>query len=148
MSMRISTRGFKEAVVRLNELGDVPQTQKFRDMLVTALEPIREAAVGNVHSISGKTASAIVVSAGKGTSPSAYVKVDRKVATALWKGRQFAYPYAVEYGHGGPHPAVAHPFFMPAVESGRSEVRSIVNDGAEELLRPYTSPVGIGGEFS
>lgn len=89
MSMRISTRGFKEAVARLGQLGDVPQSRQFRGALVDALQPIRTAAIGNVRSISGRTVSAIVVAEGKGRSPSAYVKVDRKLAYVLWRGRPF-----------------------------------------------------------
>lgn len=148
MAMRISTRGFKEAVARLNELGDIGQTQKFRRVLVEALEPIRAQAVSNVRSLSGRTAAAIVVSEGHGQNPSAYIKVDRRLATALWKGRPFAYPYAVEFGHGGPHAASEHPFFRPAFLSARSATRAIVNDGVEALLRPYTTTMSIGGEFS
>lgn len=146
--MRISSAGLKECVARLNEIGNAGQTDKFRAVLVAALEPIRDQAIQNIHSVSGRTAAAIVVAAGKSQNPSAYVKVDRKLAQALWKGRPFSYPYAVEYGHGGPHAAPAHPFFGPAFRSARAEVRSLVNDGAREMFTAYTSPVGIGSEFS
>ncbi len=147
MAFRISTGGFKEAAKRLEELGDVPETQKFRRVLVEALEPIRARSVANVHSISGKTAAAIVVSPGKGQRPSAYIKVDRRLASVLWRGRPLAYPYPVEYGHGGKHPAPPHPFFRPAFEAARSETRRIVNDGLEELFQPYQHAPAIGGEF-
>jgi len=42
-SMKISSAGFKEAVARLNELGDVGQTDKFRAVLVEACDGFLEA---------------------------------------------------------------------------------------------------------
>jgi len=152
--VNISSKGLKEAVARLVELGDIGQTDKFRGLLVGALEPIRDAAIENIHSVSGRTAAAIIVAPGKNQIyPSAYVKLDRKVATSIWNNKetgsfQYSYPYAVEYGHGGPRPAPAHPFFGPAFRENRAEVRRIVADGVRDLLDPYRSPVGIGAEFS
>lgn len=149
MSMRISTRGFKEAVERLRQLGEAPQAQAFRDTLVDALEPMASQARANVNSITGRTVSAIVVSPGKNPEfPSAYLKVDRRIASMPWRGKPFAYPYAVEYGHGGPRPAPAHPFFAPAYVGTRAQTRQIVRDGIEQLLRPYITTMSVGGEFS
>lgn len=148
MAFRISTRGFKEAADRCRELGDVPESREFRQVLVRALEPVRDRAVANVHSITGRTAAAIVVGSGKGIAPSAWVKVDKRVATALWNGRSISYPTMVEAGHGGKHPAPPHPFFRPAFDSAKAQTRQIVRDGIEDLIHPYQQTPTIGGEFS
>lgn len=41
-------------------------------------------------------------------------------------GKRYYYPTAVEYGHGGPHPAPARPFMRPAADESRSKVRAVV----------------------
>lgn len=45
-------------------------------------------------------------------SPAVFVAMDRKVA---------AYGSNVEFGHGGPHPAPAHPFVRPVVDNFKNE---------------------------
>lgn len=47
-----------------------------------------------------------------------------------WSGDDY-YPAYVEYGHGGPHPAPAHPFIRPAVDAKGNEAL----DTIKELLR-------------
>ncbi len=147
--MRISTKGFAEAVARLKQLGDVPQARQFRQTLVDALEPIREQAVANINSVTGRTALSITVSPGASAIyPSAYIKSDKRIATAPWRGRPFFYPAAVELGHGGKHPAPPHEFFRPAVLLQRAATRRIVREGIEQLMHPYMTTLSIGGEFS
>jgi len=147
--MRISTRGFKEAVERFQQMADAPQRQQeFRRVLVDALEPIRAEAARNVHSITGRTVDALTVAAGASpTYPSAYLKIDRNIAFAMWRGKKFPYPFAVEAGHGGKHPAEAHPWFRPAFDSKRAVTRQMVRDGIEQFLHPYVTSLSVGGEF-
>ena len=40
----------------------------------------------------------------------------------------------VEFGHGGPHPAPAHPYFRPGVEQSREQVKQIIVDGLKKAL--------------
>jgi hypothetical protein len=149
VSIRISTKGFKEAVAKLRVMEDIGATRQFQKVLVDALEPMKVAAIANVHSVTGRTAQAIVVAAGASNiNPSAYIKVDKTIATALWRGKPYAYPYAVEFGHGGPHPAVAYPFFGPAIQGNKAAARRIVRDGIQDVLNPYITRMSIGGEFS
>ncbi len=43
--------------------------------------------------------------------------------------RKAPHAHLVEYGHGGPHPAPAHPFFRPAWDANREKVtRQIIED--------------------
>lgn len=138
--MRISTKGFPEAVARLKQLAIAMESQKFQSVLVSALEPMAQQAKSNVHSVSGRTAQAIVVAAGKNLQyPSAYFKVDKKIASTPWRGKPFPYPYRVNILSG---------FFTNAVLGGRPGARRIVRDGIEDILRPYTTTLSIGGEFS
>lgn len=39
-----------------------------------------------------------------------------------------AIPYWVEYGHGGPHPAPAHPYMAPTAEEEADEVTQVIVD--------------------
>lgn len=147
--MRISTKGFPEAVARFRAMAEAPRKQQFRDALVAALEPISEGAKANVNPITGRTVQAVVTASGRSeTNPSAYIKVDKRIAFAMWNAKPFPYPFAVEAGHGGKHPAPAHPWFRPAFEAGRSQTRSLVRDGIAEFLHPYMTTLSIGGEFS
>ncbi len=135
--------------MRFALLADAPQKQQqFRQVLATALEPIRDAAAANVHSITGRTVEALQIAPGRSeTNPSAYLKVDKRIASVLWRNRPFPYPFAVEAGHGGKHPAAAHPWFRRGFETGRSATRRLVRDGIEEFLNPYMTSLSIGGEF-
>jgi HK97 gp10 family phage protein len=40
----------------------------------------------------------------------------------------------VEFGHGGPHPAPAHPFFRPAWDANREKVTRQIIDDINNLL--------------
>jgi len=146
--MQLSTKGLKEAVAKLKLMEDIGATQKFRQVLVEALEPMKDAAISNVHSVTGRTVQAIVVMEGKGINPSAYLKVDKKIAFVMSKGKASPYPYFVNFGHGGPHPAAAYPFFSDAVQSNKAGARRIVRDGIRDVLDPYITSMSIGGEFS
>lgn len=49
------------------------------------------------------------------------------VAIGVMKGTS-AYANPVEYGHGGPHPAPAHPFVRPAYDAKVEEAYSIIKE--------------------
>jgi hypothetical protein len=148
MAMKISTKGFPEAVAKLKGMANAPKLQQFQRTLLNAAQVIATEVKSNVHSITGRTVSAIVVVPGKGSSPSAIIKVDKRLAAAVSRGKRFPYPYAVEAGHGGPHPAAAHPFFAKAVQAKRAEARRIIKVGVEDVLDPYIGSSGVGGQFS
>lgn len=132
--------GLDQTLARLKALGDATQTREAQRILVDALEPVREAILANIHSISGRTAAAVKVAPGAiqpGTfaNPTAFLTIDRKIAFTMWKGKRFAYPYSVEVGHGGPHAAPPHPFFLPPYQAARAEVRARVIEGFQDLLK-------------
>ncbi len=147
MASAISAKGFKEATEKLKGMANVQQAKKFQQTLLDGVGVIADDAKNRVHSITGRTVSAIITAPGKGATPSAYVKVDRKLASVISRNRRSAYPFFVEFGHGGPHPAPPHSFFKAAIIAKRASARRIVKDGIEEVLNPYVGPSSIGGEF-
>lgn len=44
----------------------------------------------------------------------------KSVTVGIWS-EDVPYAYPVEFGHGGPHPAPAHPFLRPAFDEGKDE---------------------------
>lgn len=130
---------------KLEGLGDLPATERFGRMLVQSMEPIRLGVINNIHSVTGRTVSAVVSGMGRGAKPSAFVKVDKTIAFTVWRGKAYPYPYAVESGHGK---APAYPFFRNAVNANRSMVRSLVNEGSRDVLMEYVHSPQTGGEFA
>ncbi len=47
---------------------------------------------------------------------------------------EFYYPAVVEYGHGGPGPAPAHPYIRPAYDTRQDEAYEIIRDGLRNAL--------------
>jgi HK97 gp10 family phage protein len=45
------------------------------------------------------------------------------------------YAHLVEYGHGGPHPAPAHPFMRPAIDTTRQQVVAIIKQTVAEAVK-------------
>lgn len=51
-----------------------------------------------------------------------------------WNDEDY-YPAYVEYGHGGPAPAPAHPYVRPAFDTRQDEAFGIIRDGLLNELR-------------
>ena len=56
------------------------------------------------------------------------------VAFAGIRPRKAPHAHLVEYGHGGPHPAPAHPFVRPAWDEMKDEVRRNIQEGLKKLV--------------
>lgn len=50
-----------------------------------------------------------------------------------WDGDAY-YPAYVEYGHGGPGPAPAHPYIRPAYDTRQDEAYEIIREGLRNAL--------------
>lgn len=48
--------------------------------------------------------------------------------------REDYYPAFVEYGHGGPAPAPAHPYIRPAYDTRVDEAYEIIRDGLRDAI--------------
>ena len=54
-----------------------------------------------------------------------------------WDNEDY-YPAYVEYGHGGPAPAPAHPYIRPAYDARQDEAYGIIRDGLLDELKKST----------
>jgi HK97 gp10 family phage protein len=50
------------------------------------------------------------------------------------RGGKAPHGHLVEYGHGGPHPAPAYPFFFRAWESVKDRVRRAIEEGLKKTI--------------
>ena len=50
-----------------------------------------------------------------------------------WNNEDY-YPAYVEYGHGGPGPAPAHPYIRPAFDTRQDEAYEIIRDGLRDAI--------------
>jgi len=73
----------------------------------------------------GTLKSAIFASYGDKKKPNVLVGVNHKKAP---------HAHLVEYGHGGPHPAKAHPFFRPAVNAAKPTMAVKIVEGLQNLI--------------
>jgi len=83
------------------------------------LQQMQQNASSNPKVISGKLRGSLGIEAHGGKSVT--IGVHRKD----WGGDEY-YPAYVEYGHGGPHPAPAHPYIRPAVDAKAGETMDLI----------------------
>lgn len=50
-----------------------------------------------------------------------------------WDGEEY-YPSFVEFGHGGPGPAPAHPYIRPAYDTTEDQAYEIIRDGLRKAI--------------
>lgn len=62
------------------------------------------------------------------------IKITIGVHRENWDKDEY-YPAYVEFGHGGPGPAMPHPFIRPAFDRHADKAYSIIRDGLLELLK-------------
>lgn len=56
------------------------------------------------------------------------------VSVGIWSS-DAPYAYPVEFGHGGPHPAPAHPFLRPAFDEGKEEAYAEIRGALDRALQ-------------
>lgn len=134
--MPLDIRGFQELVGNINKMAQKLNTEDegapaARRILQQAAVPIdaqmKQNASVDPKIITNKLHGAI--STGKvkkrhRTGLSITIGVHRKD----WDGEEY-YPAYVEYGHGGPGPAPAHPYVRPAYDARADESYNIIRDG-------------------
>ena len=140
MSMNIS--GLNDLVGDINRMANRLNTDgegasTGRQILMAAAQPIHEQMKANASSdpkiISGDLHGAINVGKVKKrrvTGLAVTIGVHRKD----WSNEDY-YPAYVEYGHGGPAPAPAHPYIRPAYDTRQDEAYDIIRDGLLNELR-------------
>jgi len=148
--LSITVKGIPEFERRAKEVVERMNSEGMQDRLMPAAMMVRDLArrlVGIGHgnkngkhlqdaifAVKGKRATGRMVSFAAALrngeeGPSVIVGVDRKREPEA---------HLVEYGHGGPHPAPAHPFMRPAAQAARPAIVSIVTSAVKQILAPYT----------
>ena len=114
---------------RLQTVSDqgVAARASLRAAITNAAQGIADKAKQNVHNISGDMAKSIranraVLHKGGGM----------KVTVSTHAPIKYAGP--LEYGHGGPHPAPAHPYLRPAFDEKKDEAYAAIVDAVIELM--------------
>ena len=141
--MALDMRGFEELAGDINKMANTLNTDSegapaAKRILQAAAVPIEEQMKANASSdpeiISGKLHGAIStgkVKKHKTTGLHITVGVHRKD----WDD-EYYYPSAVEYGHGGPGPAPAHPYVRPAFDTRQDEAFGIIRGGLlDEIIK-------------
>ena len=107
--------------------------------MINAAETIAAQAVSNAQSIltsrSGNLVKGIKVGPLKnnGKRRSVTIGVHRKDID-LSKANGEYYPAYVEFGHGGPHPAGAHPYLRPAYDAKQDEAYSLIRQSIKQAI--------------
>ena len=116
-------------------MAQVAEPAQIQNTLEEAAQPIldqmRQNASSNPSPRSGKLRGALNTgNAGKGGSTSITIGVHRKD----WSGDEY-YPAYVEFGHGGPRPAPAHPFVRPAIDARADEAMNLLCEKVAQALK-------------
>lgn len=140
--MPVETRGFDDLIGDLSKMANRLNTNDegapaARRILEAAAVPIDAQMKTNASSdpkiITDKLHSAIStgkVKKRKRTGLQITIGVHRKD----WDDGDY-YPAYVEYGHGGPGPAPAHPYVRPAFDTRQDEAYGIIRGGLLDELR-------------
>ena len=61
----------------------------------------------------------------------------RRITIGVHRKEKAYYATPVEYGHGGPAPAPAHPFIRPAYDTRADESYEIIREGLRDAINPH-----------
>ena len=140
--MPITTKGFDDLIGNINRMAAALDTTNegapaAKRILTAAAQPIEAQMKQNASSdpkiISGALHGAIStgkVKKRKTTGLHITIGVHRKD----WNEDDY-YPAYVEYGHGGPGPAPAHPYVRPAFDTKQDEAFGIIRSGLLDELK-------------
>jgi HK97 gp10 family phage protein len=122
--MGVETSGFLELTAELQDLayqlGEGGADTELHDLMRAAGQPVLEQAKANCKVISGTLQKSLTVVTKK-SKDGRY-----KARIGAQKGSQGYYATFVEYGHGGPHPALPHPFLDPAYDVQKENAYGII----------------------
>jgi HK97 gp10 family phage protein len=125
--MALLVTGSDGLVNDLDAIIEALSPESIKRALEAGAEPVARQAKANAK---GKIAAAIragKIKTGKGGRKSISIGVHRDD----WTEEEYYPPY-VEFGHGGPHPAGAHPYLRPAFDATKDEAYSRVRDTLKE----------------
>ena len=133
-SMDIEIQGIEELEKQMESLIKAVHPDKVEPVLLDGAKVMQKAIKGKIHhSITGnlkkgvkakvmrrRGGSAAAIGLSAGDAAPALVAMDFRTAPHY---------HLVEYGHGGPHPAPAYPFFRPGVDASKEQaINQIIED--------------------
>lgn len=117
--MPLVTTGFDGLEHDLEKLLDGLSPAAIKRALQAGAKPIMEKIVANTpKGPTGRLQAAIKTGTIKQTGGKYFIKL------GVLDGKSAPHAHLVEYGHGGPHPAPAHPFMRPAFDAAADEAYS------------------------
>ena len=140
--MPLRTDGFNDLVGEINRMADALNTND--EGAPVARRILQAAAVPIVRQMKQNASSdpKIITNKLHGAISTGRVKKHRQTGLHItigvhrkdWDDEDY-YPSYVEYGHGGPGPAPAHPYVRPAFDTRQDEAYGIIRDGLLNELR-------------
>jgi hypothetical protein len=140
-----AVQGLKEVTAAFRRLPEIAQLRLGEATEQTAFAVLQRSRAA-VRVRSGSLKSALNYSFNAKTGE-AKVGVERDAlggAAAAGVAMPSKYAHLVEFGHGGPHPAPAHPFMIPAVEAEREPYLDRCHRAGQAIERDMAA---IGGSF-
>lgn len=140
--MPIDTKGFDDLIGDINCMANRLNTADgvapvARKILKAAAVPLEDQMKANASKdpkiITNKLHGAISVGSVK-KNKRAGLHITIGVHRKDWDDGDY-YPAMVEYGHGGPSPAPAHPYVRPAFDTRQDEAFGIIRDGLLNELK-------------
>ena len=135
MPMTVNGGDFAALQQDFERMAQVAEPAQIRSTLEEAAQPVleqmRQNASSNPSPRTGKLRAALGTgNAGKKGAASITIGVHRKD----WSGDEY-YPAYVEFGHGGPRPAPAHPFVRPAIDAKADEAITVLVEKVAQALK-------------
>ena len=140
--MSMETKGFDDLIGDITKMADALNTN---DEGAPAARKILQAAAVPIDQQMKQNASGdpkIITDTLHGAISTGKVKKHKRIGLHItigvhrkdWDDEDY-YPTYVEYGHGGPGPAPAHPYVRPAFDTRQNEAFGIIRDGLFRELK-------------
>ena len=136
--MSLDTQGFAELAGQIERMANRLNTDEegaptAKRILEAAAQPIYDQAKANASSnpkiISGILNQSIRIGPVRKRRASG-----KTITIGVHRKKKAFYATPVEYGHGGPAPAPAHPFIRPAYDVRQDEAYEIIREGLRDAI--------------
>ena len=133
MAKKTQIIGEKELAAKFKELANVHDSNRFEDELLEIADDLKYKIKREIKSKglfkTGRLYRAVVAKKFKGKRkgfPAVFVANDYSIAP---------HAHLVERGHGGPHPAAAHPYFFRTVRRERGGLERRIQNKTWDLIK-------------
>lgn len=130
MPRPIETAGFVELTDDLMKMAANISGAVIDDVLRAAAEPVLDQAKANIKTRSGDLARSLTIGSVK-----TWRSGGKYITIGAHKGSPAqVYAGPVEFGHGGPHPAGAHPYMRPAYDAKKDEAYIKIREALQQAI--------------